>query len=390
MNQWTMSAADDMRRPSHRAGQARTASDQAAARQDWTLSIPQVVNPFRITNDAAQMKRIQGGVEQAALLQDESLPAPPETGPDLAAPAADSEAKATKEPSTLAEAKQLGEEPEDTSMEFLREFTVLLEPGESQFDIGVDYLLSEGDFPIVLTSSGEVVGVEDVEFRIRELTVPMQYRFGVLKRVQAFVGGAVGWSNVQASIPTFEEFENDGGFGDLDFGATVQLVDGNAEKPHMLATVSATAPTGGDPFGASLVLAPTAPALGQGFWSIAGRVLCIHSYDPLVFFYGVGGEQFFAREFNNVEIEPGTSWNYSFGLGFSVNERVTLSTRFLGSYVEELRVNRERRLGTNAEPMTIRMAATIAKPKKRLVEPFVEFGLTESAAQSYFGVTWTF
>jgi hypothetical protein len=158
----------------------------------------------------------------------------------------------------------------------------------------------------------------------------------------------------------------------------------------MLATIAATAPTGGDPFGATAALATSAPSLGQGFWSISGNVLCIKSYDPIVFFYGVGTEQFIGRDFNGREIDPGAQWNYRFGVGFAVNDRVTLSTRFQGAYVEEVKVDRQRVFGSNIEPMSLRMAATISKPCNRLVEPFVEFGLTEGAVSSYFGVTWTF
>jgi hypothetical protein len=91
-----------------------------------------------------------------------------------------------------------------------------------------------------------------------------------------------------------------------------------------------------------------------------------------------------------LEIEPGTIWNYSFGVGFAVNDRVTLSTRFLGAYAEEVRIDRERVFGTNFEPMTLRMAATISKPNKRLVEPFTEFGLSEGTVSNYFGITWTY
>jgi hypothetical protein len=40
--------------------------------------------------------------------------------------------------------------------------------------------------------------------------------------------------------------------------------------------------------------------------------------------------------------------------------------------------------------MTLRMAATISKPNKRLVEPFTEFGLSEGTVSNYFGITWTY
>jgi hypothetical protein len=292
---------------------------------------------------------------------------------------------------SLAEAEQLGEEPEDRSLEFLRTETVLLKPGESQCDVGINYLLTETDFPILLADDMDnIVAVDEVSFRIRELSVPLEYRLGLHPRLQGFIGLPIGWSNTQLALDAFDAFQNDGGIGDLDFGLTMQLVDATANCPYWIGTLQATAPTGGDPFSNVIGLAPTAPSLGQGFWSIAGNLLLIQPYDPVVVFYGLGVERFFERQFVGLEIEPGTQYNYTFGVGFAVNERITLSTRFFGAYVEELEVDGQRRFGTNAEPLTVRMSATISQPCDRLVEPFVEFGITDDAVSSFVGITWTF
>jgi hypothetical protein len=292
---------------------------------------------------------------------------------------------------SLAEADQLGEEPEDNSLEFLRAETVLLKPGDSQCDVGLNYLLTETEFPILLADDmGAIVGVDEIGFRIRELTLPIEYRMGLLPRVQGFIGAPVGWSNTQLALDTFEAFQNDGGFGDINFGLTMQFAEATANKPYVIGTLNVTAPTGGDPFTSAVGLAPTAPSLGQGFWSINGTLLCIKPYDPIVFFYGIGMERFFPHEYVGLEIEPGAQYTYNFGVGFAVNERVTLSTRFNGAYTEELEVDGQRRFGTNAEPMTIRFSATISQPCDRLVEPFVEFGITDDAISSFIGVTWTF
>jgi hypothetical protein len=365
-------------------------ADQANEESGWSAALPLVTNPLFLTQSPT------AGDAQLAAYQEEALPAPPPQDADDAfkddATQDDSGSRqgTGNEPKTLADAEKVGEEPEDNTLQFLRTQTVLLEPGESQCDIGINYLFTENRFPILLLDSGLPVGADDVVFRIRELTFPLEYRVGLLKRVQGFIGAPIGWSNTQVAIGDYEQFQNDGGFGDLDFGATIQVIEGNAECPHGLFTISATAPTGDDPFGPVPVLAQSAPSLGQGFWSISATALCIQTYDPIVFFYGVGAEHFFSRHFNEREIELGNSWNYLFGVGFAVNDRVTLSTRFFGSYVEETRVNRERIFGSNIEPMTIRMAATISKPCNRIVEPFVEFGITESAVESFFGITWTY
>jgi hypothetical protein len=303
----------------------------------------------------------------------------------------DEDGEGEGEGDSLAEAERLGEEPEDNTLEFLRAETVLLKPGDSQCDVGLNYLLTETEFPILLADDmGAIVGVDEVNFRIRELTLPIEYRVGLLPRVQGFIGAPVGWSNTQLALDSFEAFQNDGGFGDINFGLTMQFAEATANKPYVIGTLNVTAPTGGDPFTSAVGLAPTAPSLGQGFWSINGSLLCIKPYDPIVFFYGIGTERFFPHEYVGLDIEPGAQYTYNFGVGFAVNERVTLSTRFNGAYTEELEVNGERRFGTNSEPMTIRFSATISQPCDRLVEPFVEFGITDDAISSFIGVTWTF
>ena len=132
----------------------------------------------------------------------------------------------------LAEAEQLGREPEDNTLEFLRTETVLLKPGDTQCDVGLNYLLTETEFPILLADDmGEIIGVDEIDFRVRELTLPIEYRMGLHPRVQGFVGAPIGWSNTQLALDTFEAFQNDGGFGDIDFGLTMQLAEATANKP---------------------------------------------------------------------------------------------------------------------------------------------------------------
>ena len=231
---------------------------------------------------------------------------------------------------------------------------------------------------------------QDARFLVRELTVPMEYRVGLAKRVQGFINLPVGWSNTQVNAANIEDFRNDGGIGDLSFGLTVQCRDATANCPYVISTILATAPTGGDPFTGIVGISPTAPSLGDGFSSITWSMLFIQQYDPMVIFYGGGVLQLFPHDFVGIQFQPGTEFDYLMGVGFAVNERITLSTRFFGSYITELDANGQRVPGTNVEPMNIRMSATISKPCDRYVEPFVEFGLNDDSVNSNVGITWTF
>jgi len=109
-----------------------------------------------------------------------------------------------------------------------------------------------------------------------------------------------------------------------------------------------------------------------------------------VLFYGLGYRHRFDDNFQlGVRANPGEQFIYQLGMGFASNEKVTLSTSFLGLYVTEDEVNGRRVQGGITEPMRLRFSATIAKPCK-IVEPFAEIGMTRDAANSRIGITWTY
>ncbi len=284
----------------------------------------------------------------------------------------------------IADAETLGSEPRDNSLQFLRADTVLLEPGEMQFDYGVTYTLFDQTLPVINSSSQ----LELARFRQREMLVPLEVRYGLARRVQLFVNVPFGWANTELAFSDYEEFENDGGIGDLTFGGTFLLRQGNHQCPDVVMTLSASAPTAKDPLATPPGLSPIVPSLGRGSWSLAASLLYIRNYDPLVVFYGFGTRQSFDQDFNGQDFRPGQEYNYQMGIGFAVNSQITLSTRFNGAYVTEAELDGQRFLGSIQEPMAVELALTIAQCQG-LVEPFVNFGLTEDAVESRIGVVWT-
>lgn len=405
--QLSMAYTEDLRTPINASIDAQVKKSQEPWDGRVTVQWPLMANPFTMTDTppapAAYAAAAPGSHRQVAYLQ-EPLPDPTSGGAGsdpLAAPgtnadddddAKTADGKKKDEKGGLAGASTIGTAPDDTSLNFLRTQTVLLPPGKHQFDIGVEYLITENDFPILLTDGGgNVVGVDNVEFKGRELTVPMELRYGLLRRLQGFVQVPVGWANVQAAINNYDEYENDGGIGDIGFGLTAQLRDAYKDCPYIIGTLAGLAPTGGNPFGVLGTITPNAPSLGNGFWAISGNLLWVQTrYDPVVVFYGFGARYQFEHEYFGIEFEPGLEANYTLGTGFAVNERVTLSAQFFGSYIDDLKANGERVEGSSQEPMNLRLAATLAKPCNRLVEPFVTFGLTDDSISSNFGITWTY
>lgn len=283
---------------------------------------------------------------------------------------------------------RIGQPPVDNSLEFLRQQTVLLDPGEMQLDIGLSYSLFENDFPDLAPGSLLVEG----QVRERELIMPVELRYGLSQYAQLFLNVPVGWVNTEVSRVGFDLFENGGGLGDIRGGLTWQIREssGCGCDPDIVTTFGFTAPTGNESL-YQLLLGSPRDALGEGVWAGSWNLLFIHTYDPVVVFYGLGSRHRVARNFQGVRVAPGDEYYYQLGLGFAVNESVTLSTSFLGAYITEPKLDGVRVQGLIQEPMRLRFAATIANACRcSIVEPFAEIGMTDDAPAARIGMTFTY
>lgn len=299
-------------------------------------------------------------------------------------------------PASPGEQQPIGEAPEktNTELQFLRQDSILLDPGDYQFDVTLQYLTDETDFALARIRDN-VLLIGEAKHRQRLLLMPLELRIGLNRCTQAFVNVPFGWSDSEFAFAGEDEFANTGGIGDVSAGLTRLLITRDEHWPDVLATFAFSAATGHSDF----VSAMSTPGsqLGEGFWSITAALTCIRTYDPVVVFWGVGYRHRFENTFaHGVTVDPGKQILYRLGVGFAVNPRVTLSAAFLGSYITEDVVNGVRLAGDIREPMQLRLAATISRNKKsrthksmKTVEPFVAFGLTESAVDALFGVGWT-
>ena len=254
-------------------------------------------------------------------------------------------------------------------------------------DIGLTYLHSDSTFPDITPQSTLI----EAHIRQRLLYMPLAVRYGLTDRVQLFANAPVGWANTEVSETGAAAFFNNGGIGDTNAGATilVQKSNGTSCCPDVLATFGFTAPTGRTNGFVGIVETP-GTTLGQGFWAGYWNVLAIHTYDPVVVFYGVGSRHFFTKDIQDTPAKPGDQYIYQFGTGFAVNERITFSTTFFGYYITDAWVNNRVVDGTILEPMYLPFAVTITRCNKRIIEPYAIIGMTDTSANAQVGITWTF
>ena len=342
------------------------------------------------------------GIAGAAPMTDQTGVAVPDRHRLALAPAQGSSAENPESRGSASSSEEeapetLGEAPEETKTElqFLRRDSVLLDPGEYQIDVTCQYLVDEADF-VVAEIEDDVLRIGEARRRQRLLLVPLEFRLGVCQDTQVFVNVPFGWSNAELSFLGRDEYSNVGGIGDVSAGITRVLLERDEIFPDVLGTLAFSAPTGR----ADIITSLSTPgsSLGEGFWTLAMDLTFIHTYDPVVVFYGFGYRHRFPNEFEGgIEVNPGKQALYRLGLGFAVNPRVTLSASFYGSYIGDDRINDVRVAGGIREPMYLRFAATIVRDKdqcgtarsKRTVEPFFRIGMTDEASDALVGVSWT-
>ncbi len=269
---------------------------------------------------------------------------------------------------------------------FLRTQSPLLKPGTYQVDTGVAYTDFQYEFPSVNGNS-----VERIDLRRRTIVSPFAFRYGLNSRTQVFCNVPVGVrlsevASAPISTPTPQDLSTSHfGIGDITIGANYLLKQGCENQPDIVVTLS-----GGMPTGEKAALTDVFQGgLGTGFASMGAQVLFIHTYDPVVVFYGTGYNYYFAGHLQGTPVQLGSQVIYQLGVGFAANDRVTLSCSYLGSYITPVKINGLSVPDSQQEPIRLRFAVTCLR-NHHIVEPFAEVGTTYSSPATRSGITWTF
>ena len=119
------------------------------------------------------------------------------------------------------------------------------------------------------------------------------------------------------------------GLGDTRAGFSTLVRQGcGGDSPDVVLTVAGIAPTG-NPGNPLITGINTGNRLGQGFWQFQTNLLFVHTYDPLVVFYGVGYVHRFGADIAGNYYQAGEEFDYQCGVGFAVNPTCTVSGSFL-------------------------------------------------------------
>jgi hypothetical protein len=287
------------------------------------------------------------------------------------------------EPDTLdqrfgEEQREEEEQIEELRELFLRQSTVLLGPGDFEFDVSLSYRRDQfrGVAPTFL--GPDFRGLPD-EQRTREIGLIPTLRYGIVDRLEGFVSVPFVWAENERIIAG-TKFENEKfDLDDMQFGLKFLMVQEGPEWPDIIASITVSAPTGDEPNPADLSFVPETLPIGTGRWSVSGGLTFVRSFDPAVVFGSIGYSHLFDTTLSNIEVSGGDLISYGFGAGFAINNQISLSGQFLGAFQMARQLNGSEIPGSDQEPMALRSSLTYRMNNDQFLEPAVTFGLNDDA-----------
>ena len=223
-----------------------------------------------------------------------------------------------------------------------------------------------------------LIGVIEATDSDRDTLTPgLGLRYGVTNRLEVDARGSYvirddRVTNTEISTGTNNIQELEGAdIGDVEFGVHYQINQGGGALPYLVGNLRVKTTTGTGPFDVARDAngIETELATGSGFWAIEPSISFVHQTDPAVLFGNFGYLFNIADDVDQVigaarigEVDPGDSFNASFGIGIALNEKTSISLGYSHSYV----------LGTSTE-----LNGIISKSNSLQVGSFL-FGLSYS------------
>jgi hypothetical protein len=260
---------------------------------------------------------------------------------------------------------------------FLRDQKVLFKKGEIELEFGLNYSQDtstincfnpdrntgfcprDGNTPIFPKAS------------IRTIDSSYSMTYGIADDLALSFSFPYSYLELEGDFAPFEVVgdqvfhDNFSGIGDISGSLRYMAWHGDGNTPSVSLSLGAKAPTGDDDKG-----------LGTGFWNIGAGISLTKAIDPVVFFGSLG----YNVTLPNNDIRPGDEISYSFGSGFSLNDRVSIKAALTGSVILRSETNGQEIPGSAQDISSLQFSSTIKISKALFIEPFVAFGLTQETS----------
>lgn len=223
-----------------------------------------------------------------------------------------------------------------------------------------------------------------------------------------------------SSILVSEETVSDSDIGDVSFGLSYQLFRETPRRPDVVWNLSATAPTGRDPYGIKFLgdddfldpdsntnlQIPRALPTGTGLWGISTGFSLLRTVDPGVLYASVSYTHYLEESFSDISSDPdlppvpgdvqlGDRFRLGAGIAFALNERTNMSFGFSQEFFQTSKVKREGQqrqniVGSKTTTGTLDIGVTYAMSNRLSVVGNLGVGLTQDSSDYTFSLRFPY
>lgn len=282
-------------------------------------------------------------------------------------------------PSKQKEKQSYGEEDEkEPPLDFLTGSTVLLAPGTYELEMGLMYQHTRNS--TLLTNVGYF---QRSTYEAKRLETSLSARGGLYDRLEGSLSIPLTYSYVKdVSTNTYVRDADSWDIGDTSLSLQYLLLSEGEEYPATAANIGVIVPTGKkryydvtdrwlDPLNNS-----------SGHWGLSLGTSFVRTLDPAILFGGLSFQHLFPRTIDGYNIKPGWGLNGYFGVGFALNEKLSLGSRLGFGYYSEMSADGVMIEGSDSEPMDLSFSTSYRATENWVATPQITFNLNADAGAS--------
>ncbi|WP_338525992.1 transporter [Pseudomonas batumici] len=269
-------------------------------------------------------------------------------------------------------------------LDFLTGSTVLLSPGEYEVDLGIAY--KQNRLQYALPQAGYF---QRSSYSAKQLEFRSTLRAGLYEGVEGYLSTPLTYSYIQDVSSNDHVRHTDAwNLADITSGAQYQVIDESANRPAISLTLDLTAPTGRRRYNDALNSWKTPLNNGSGHWSIAPGLAFVRTTDPAILFGGISYQHFFPNTIDGYHLQPGWVLKSYAGVGFALNEKLSLGTRFSYAHSANMKADREIIYGSDSDPVDLSLSASYRVSDDWVISPGVTFGLNDDAGPAALSIAF--
>ncbi|WP_297056759.1 transporter [Thermosulfurimonas sp.] len=227
------------------------------------------------------------------------------------------------------------------------------------------------------------IKTEDVKKDV--FTASLNFRYGLSQGLQVDLSVPYLYRHDRYAFKedstTQEKRVDDSAFGDITFGASYQILYEKGSRPDLVLNFKVKSRTGKDPYGLKYDAQgrPKELPTGNGHWGVSLGLSWVKRSDPGVLFGSVAYFYNFKRTIGGRDYKPGDSVEFTLGVAYALNEKLSLNTYLTERVYSRTEVDGEKQPDTDYNVGILYFGSSYVLSSRTSLNFSVGVGLTDDA-----------